>query len=134
MDLSLLKTLEEKLHQAQEFSDVWDYFLTHFGQKPEFIALGQRTGDDFLEAVLAEVGKQLFGRPVRITDMLLTRLPEHGFIHGSVVLEGKLTSAIYFEKIHKGMLGILWSSSPPETKFVRFTGRGYYNALIRSTN
>jgi hypothetical protein len=134
MDLSLLKTLEEKLHQAKEFSEVWDYFLTHFGEKREFIALGQRASDDFLEAVLAEVGKQLFGRPVRITDMLLTRLPDYGFIHGTVLLEGKMTSAIYFEKIHKGMLGILWSFSPPETKFVRFTGRGFYNALNRSSN
>ncbi len=126
--------LKTKLHEAQTFSDVWDFFLTHFGEKREFIALGERGSDPFLETVLAQVGEQLFGRPIRITDMMLTRLPGHGFIHGTVFIEGRLTSAIYFEEIHKGMLAVLWSLDPPETKFVRFTGRALYDALNRSSN
>jgi hypothetical protein len=134
MDLSLLKTLKTKLHEAEQFSDVWDYFLTNFGEVPEFIALGQRGSDPFLETVLAEVGKQLFGREIHVTNMLLTRIPEYRFIHGTVFLEGKLTTALYFEEIHKGLLAVLWSSRPPETKFVRFTGRALYDAMNRSEN
>src|SRR4051794_13723715 len=118
MDLSLLKTLKQKLHEAEKFSDVWDYFLTNFGEREAFIALGQQAGDPFLEMVLSQVGEQLFGRKIHVTDMMLTRIPEYGFIHGTVHLEGKLTSAIYFEEIHKGLLAVLWSFSPPETKFV----------------
>jgi hypothetical protein len=134
MDLSLLTTLREKLHQAQKFADVWDFFLTHFGEKAEFMHEGQRASDPFLEMVLAEVGQQLFGRPVKVTNMLLTRIPEYSFIHGTVHIEGKLTSAIYFEDIHKGILAVLWSFVPPETKFVRFTGRALYDGLNRSSN
>jgi hypothetical protein len=134
MDLSLLNTLKDKLYKATQFSDVWDYFMTNFGEVPEFIALGQRGGDEFLEMVLEEVGKQLFGREVRITNLLLTRIPEYGFIHGTVWIEGKLTTAMYFEEIHKGLLAVLWSSKPPETKFVRFTGRAMYDGLNRSSN
>src|SRR5207244_1562321 len=92
MDLSLLKTLKQQLHEAEQFSDVWDYFMTHFGEVPEFIALGQRGSDPFLEMVLAEVGRQLFGREIRISNLLLTRIPEFGFIHGTVWIEGKLTT------------------------------------------
>src|SRR5690349_19431902 len=98
MDLSLLNTLRDKLHEAKQFADVWDYFLTHFGEKREFIALGQRASDPFLEAVLEQVGEQMLGRAVRIGDMLLTRIPEYGFIHGTVTIEGKLTSALYFQE------------------------------------
>jgi hypothetical protein len=134
MDLSLLNTLKKKLHDAEQFSDVWDYFMTNFGEVPEFIQLGQRGSDPFLEMVLTEVGRQLFGREVRITNMLLTRIPEYGFIHGTVALEGKLTTAMYFEEIHKGLLAVLWSNNPPETKFVRFTGRAMYDAMNRSSN
>jgi hypothetical protein len=134
MDLSLLSTLKRKLHEAKRFADVWDYFLTYFGEDPEFIALSQRAGDPFLEGVLAVVGEQLFGRPVELTDMLLTRIPEHGFIHGAVQLGGKPASEIYFEEIHKGVLAVIWSFSPPETKYVRFTGRALYDSLNRSDN
>jgi hypothetical protein len=122
------------LHQAQRFSDVWDFFLTHFGEKEEFIALGQRASDPFLEAVLSQVGQQLFGREIHVGNMLLTRIPEYGFIHGTVTIEGRLTSAIYFEEIHKGLLAVIWSILPPETKFVRFTGRALYDGLNRSSN
>jgi hypothetical protein len=45
MDLSLLNTLKKKLHDAEQFSDVWDYFMTNFGELPEFNALGQRSSD-----------------------------------------------------------------------------------------
>ncbi len=125
MDLSLLNTLRKKLHEAAQFSDVWDFFMTHFGEVQEFISLGQRGSDPFLEAVLAEVGRQLFNREVRITNLMLTRIPEYGFMHGTVWIEGKLTTAMYFEEIHKGLLAVLWSTRPPETKFVRFTGRAH---------
>jgi hypothetical protein len=134
MDLSLLDTLKQKLHEAKQFSDVWDYFLTNFGEKAEFMKIGDRARNSFLEAAIAQVGEQLFNRPVVISDFLLTRVPEHHFIHGTVRLENKLTSALYFDDIHKGMLCILWSSRPPETKFIRFTGQAMYDALKRSEN
>lgn len=134
MDLTKLDTLKQKMHEAKVFSEVWDYFLTNFGEVREFIALGQRASDPFLVNVLETVGEQLFCKPVTVSNMMLTRIKEYGFIHGTVMLEGKLTSAIYFEELHKGLLAILWSFAPPETKFVRFTGRALYDKLSRSEN
>ena len=134
MDLTRLNELRERMHAARTFSDVWDYFLKHLGENPEFIALGQRASDPFLESVLSEVGRQLFGRPVEVHDLMLTRIEEYGFIHGTACIEDRLTSALYFEEIHKGMLAVVWSARPPETKFVRFTGRALYDGLNRSSN
>ena len=92
MDLSLLNTLKQKMHDAKVFSEVWDYFLTNFGDKREFIALGQRASDEFLESVLSTVGEQLFHKPVTVSNMLLTRIPGYGFIHGTVMEEGGRTA------------------------------------------
>src|SRR5262249_52225983 len=51
MDLSLLETLKDKLLHAKQFSKVWEYFLDHFGENPDFVALGERTQDAFLKTV-----------------------------------------------------------------------------------
>jgi hypothetical protein len=123
MDLTLLATLKDKLIHAKEFSDVMNYFFDHFGEDPDFIALGERTESPFLVAVLEQVGEQMFGRSVQLTNLLMTRLPEHQFIHGGFIINGRLANLIYFEDIHKGLMAVVASVSPGETKFVRFTGR-----------
>jgi hypothetical protein len=123
MDLSLLETLKHKLTTAKEFSPVFAYFLDHFGEEPAFIALGERTDSPFLEAMLAQIGEQMFGRKTHVRDVLLTRLSEQQFIHGTCTLNGKLTSVLYFEDIRTGLLAVIMSITPSDTKLVRFTGR-----------
>jgi hypothetical protein len=123
MDLALLATLKDKLVHAQNFTQVMEYFFDHFGEDPAFIALGDRAHDPFLEAVLREVGKQLFGGKVAVTDLLLTRLPEHQFLHGGCALNGKLANFLYFEDIHVGLLAVAMAVPVGEVKMVRFTGR-----------
>src|SRR5262249_1237243 len=112
------------------------FFLTNFGEQPGFMRLGEGSGRvPFLEQVLGEGGGQLFPKKaIPLGQMMLVRIPEDQFIHGTVTIEGRLASVLYFDDIHKGMLAILWSVSPPETKYVRFTGRALYEALGRSSN
>jgi hypothetical protein len=123
MDLTRLATLKDKLLHADNFGKVWEYFLDHFGEDPAFIALGDRASDPFLEAVLAEVGKQLFHRDVTVSDLLLTRLPEQEFLHGGCTLNGRLANVLYFEDVHTGLLAVVMSLAPADTKLVRFSGR-----------
>jgi hypothetical protein len=123
MDLALLATLKDKLVNAKNFSQVWEYFFDHFGEDAEFIAQGERARDSFLEAVLAEVGKELFGRPVRLTNLLLTRLADQHFLHGACAMDGRLANVLYFEDIRVGLLAVIASFTPGETKMVRFSGQ-----------
>lgn len=123
MDLSLLDTLKDKLVHAEKFSDVLNYFFDHFGDDPAFIALGERTTDAFIEAVLQMVGKQLFGGNVRLTNVLLTRLPEKQFLHGACTINGQLGNIFYFDDIQVGLLSVVMLLPSNETKMVRFTGR-----------
>jgi len=121
MDLALLATLKQKLVNATQFSDVFSYFLDHFGEQPDFMGLGERTTDPFVEAVLLQVGQTLFGKAVDLTGLLLVQLPEHQFLHGAATLGGKLATVIYFEDVHMGLIALDWSAK--ETKFSRFRGQ-----------
>jgi hypothetical protein len=136
MDLSKLAELKEQMGNATVFSDVWTFFLDHFGEKKEFMALGEPAGDQpFLMEVLAHVGKELFGGDeVRVSNMILVRLPEYNFIHGGGVLNTKLCNVIYFEDIAQGILAIPWSWHPSETKLIRFRGQPLRPAYKPSVN
>ena len=122
MDLELLTVLKDKLVHATQFADVINYFFDHFGEDAEFIGLGDATRHAFLESVLAEVGRQMFGNQVAIMDVLLTRLPEQHFIHGGGVLNGRVATVLYFEDIAVGLVAVA-SPSSKETKLARFTGK-----------
>ena len=81
------------------------------------------------------VGAQLFGRrAIVVENLALIRIPDYGFIHGSARIEGRPTSVMYFENIHKGLLAVIWAPGSGETKLVRFTGRALYDGLSRSDN
>jgi hypothetical protein len=134
MDLTGLATLKEKLIQANQFSDVWRYFMDHFGGDDEFMGLGERAHHAFLEAVLVQVGEALLKRKVTLSGFLMNRLAEQQFIHGGGLLNDKLANVLYFEDIQKGLLAVVVSVSPSETKMIRFTGRPLPNHWHRSDN
>jgi len=121
MDLSLLTTLKEKLLTSSNFSDVQDYFLTHFGDKPDFIALGERASHPLLEAIVKEVAKQLFKGSPRVEQLLLTRLEKEEFLHGGMVVNGCVGTIIYFDDIHKGMICVCTIDG--QAHYARFSGR-----------
>jgi hypothetical protein len=136
MDLSGLAELKRLLHEAKEFSTVWDYFLTNFGERPEFMEHGDPVPEDeLLLLVVKEVCKSLFPqRPAILIRSRLIRIAEQHFVHGTMFLDDRLSGMLYFEDDHKGMMAVCWSSQPPETKYVRFTGRALFDALKRSEN
>jgi hypothetical protein len=123
MDLSPLATLKERLVTAEKFSDVMDYFFDHFGENPAFIALGERIEEPFLESVLLQIGGQIFPGKVTVGHLILTRLPEHQFIHGGFTVNGHLANLLYFEDIQVGLMAVVMPPPSMETKLVRFTGR-----------
>lgn len=137
MDLALLATLKDKLVQATNFSDVMVYFFDHFGEDSDFMELGATGRVPFLESILAEVAKQLFkesGLTSLSIDFRLVRLPEQSFVHGGMTMGGRPANLIYFEDIHVGLLAVIWSLQPPETKYIRFTGRPMPRNLTPSVN
>ncbi len=120
MDLNRLSTLKEKLVDAEDFGDPWDFFFDHFGEDPEFFECGERTESSLLKAVLTRIGQELFGDDATTTEPTLVELQEHHFIHGSCFIQGRLTVVIFFSDIDMGLLSVL---DP--------TKGDHYTALVR---
>src|SRR5262249_1099815 len=123
IDLSKLDALKDLLVRSTNFSQVLSYFFDHFGENPEFIALGERVEVPFLEAVLEQVGGEVFNRDVPVTGLVLTRLAEQRFVHGGCAVGGRLANIFYFEDVQVGLMAVILPGSPPETRLARFSGR-----------
>jgi hypothetical protein len=134
VDLELLSTLKDKLVNAKEFADVYRYFLDHFGEDPAFMGLGDRAESPFLEAVFKQVGHQLLGRPVAVTQLLLTRLADRNFLHGACMLAGTLATVVYFEDIAVGLLAMVSPKEPGLMHYARFSGRQMLRGSEPSVN
>jgi hypothetical protein len=120
-NVELLKTLKKKLMTAGEFLDVLNYFFDHFGENPDFIALGKPTLNAMLEMVIQHTGSQMMGKQVRVSNLMLVRLPEQRFIHGGFMMDGNMGNVFYFEDIQMGLMSVVTSIGSGETKMARLT-------------
>ncbi len=123
MDLALLKNLKEMVQTSKDLSKPWVYFMDHFGEKDEFMALGEAARDEMIEEVIGQVGAQLFKKSFAITELRLIRLAKQNFIHGGFIVAGKLSNLFYFEDIHSGIMAIIMSDMPPDARIIRFSAR-----------
>ncbi len=114
--------LKEKLVGAENFNEVWEYFFDHFSENPAFMEMGEKTQNPLLQAILEEVGERLFRQKVKVTNMMLTEIPQHHFVHGVCFVQNRLASVMYFKDIKVGMLSILGSVQTHEVSMIRFTG------------
>jgi hypothetical protein len=58
-----------------------------------------------------------------MVDLRLVRIPEHNFIHGGCLLNGTLTTLIYFEDTCQGMMCLAKSPTRGEVLYTRFSGQ-----------
>ncbi len=117
-----LTTLKEKLVQARDFMPVMDYFMTHFGENPQFMTLGERAHHPVIEAAIIQTIQQLFGASISPHQLLLTRLPEERFIHGGGMFASQVLTVLYFEDLQMGLLAVTAPFGSDEIKLARFTG------------
>lgn len=122
MNLRLLSNLKYKLIRSQDLGEIWEYFWDHFGEDQNFIVLGRSTRHEFLEKVLKQVARKMFGKRARLTHVMFFRVPKQRFIHGTCRLDGKLSSVMYFEDIRAGCVAVVTSDveSESETQLARF--------------
>ena len=121
MDFKKLETLKEKIISAQNLNEPWEYFFNHFGDDPTFLNFGSKIEDYLLETVIEKIGEKLLCQDVRVSNLLLTKIPEYNFIHGACFIQDKLTSIIFFKDIDTGLLSIVRSMSSFEISIVRFS-------------
>ena len=134
MDLSLLDTLKQNLLTATQFKEVANYFLTHFGENREFMALGDHADHAMIQMAVEQIVAQVYKdkNAIVLTKVKLIHLPEQRFLHGSFIVNGHIGTVIYFEDVYKGLVVI----APPsgDCHFCRFSGRPEYRPTRPSVN
>ncbi len=123
MDLNRLKELKDKLMVAEEIGDIWDFFFDHFGENPEFMALGKRRKSPLLHGILVKLGTELFGPKGKLTALQLVVLRSQRFAHGSCFLGGLPATVLYFADIGLGSAAVT-DPATGRTHFIRFTKMG----------
>lgn len=121
VDFKKLDPLKQILIDAKDFTDVYEYFMEHFGSKPEFAMFGEPFTDRNFVKVLAQVGTHLLGKKTRLMEAYLVRLAEQKFVHGAFTFGKHQGNVLYFEDIEKGLAGFGKLNSTGPSDLVRFT-------------
>lgn len=122
MDLGQLHQLKQRLVEGDNYGKVMQDFLEALDANPSFMDLGEPVEHDLLMHIIGEAGREIFGGPPRLDRVILIRVPEANFIHGSFLLCGRVANVIYFPDIGVGIFAVVVSFvSKPCTQIVRFT-------------
>jgi hypothetical protein len=109
LDLQKLDELKDKMQAEEDFGAIWKFFFDHFGENPEFMALGAPADETmrlFLEPILENICKQLVNRDVMATQFILTELPDQKFYHGPCLTDAGIAVVFYFEDLKMGMFSL----------------------------
>lgn len=134
MDLTRMQELKRKLLHDSQLPPVWVYFLDHFGEKEEFRVLGEPINHPFVEAVISEVGRQLFGPKHSVHNLILKRIDDQHFVHGGFTIGSHIGGVFYFEDEQMGL--VMVAERPPsiEVKYARFSGQPLRRKIPEPSN
>jgi hypothetical protein len=132
MSLSRLPELKKMLVQEKNLVTVWSFFLDHFAENAEFMGLGKCTQHTLVEAIVAQVGKEMFAGPGTVRGLLLSRVQD--FIHGPFSVDGRIGAVFYFEDIQTGLMSVAEGLTSDQVKFARFSGRQVRDPAAPSRN
>ena len=122
VDMQKLDTLKEKLVNAKEFSDVFNYFYDHFGENMDFVHVGKEVKFPLLKQVLVKIGqltiKDLNAKP---SQFFVIRVKSHHFYHGGFQFDRKMVNFIFFKDIDKGMLIVTSFPLGSKVLYARFS-------------
>jgi hypothetical protein len=121
-NLHLLPTLQERLINAQDFSEVMNYFFDHFAENEEFMRLGRSQHSSLVETLATETATAALQERAIVRDLHLFRLPKEKFYHGACFVNGRIANLFFFEEIMTGMMAISMGDESSEIRFARITG------------
>jgi hypothetical protein len=134
MDFIQFHELKQKLLHDRDLAPVWRYFLNHFAEQPGFMELGEQARNVFVEAVIDQVGIQLYGNSSKVRDLILRRLDDQRFVHGGFMVDGRVGGVIFFEDAHIGLVTVAELPPSIDVKYARFSGQPARKVPVPSNN
>ncbi len=127
MDLKKLSILKEKMMNSKDFKDAWYYFFENLGNDPSFIQFGNRVENEMLKAIANKICQQFFQKTeITVSQLLLTEIESHHFIHGAAFVQNKMISIFFFEDIDMGVFAMARLGNP-EISLARFNSLSLEN-------
>ncbi len=129
LDQRKLEELEELKAMTQveeDFAAIWKFFFDHFGERPEFMSLGERADEEmheFLEPILESVCRKVISREVMVAQFVLTEVEAAGarFYHGPCLTDAGVAVVFYFDDVKAGMISINPSPDTGMIHYARFS-------------
>ncbi len=121
VDLTKLLVLRDKLIKATDFKEPCDYFLTHFGENPDFIKLGVPADAEFLTPILQGLSNAILKKTPTHIRLALTEIPDYRFLHGACFMDSQIANILYFRDIDMGILTLLQSGPSGGVQMARFS-------------
>ena len=79
-------------------------------------------GPGWLSDAIARSCEEILDKPTGQSTMFLVAVPEHDLVHGSVVLDGYMGTAVFFEDIRLGAVGLFPDDESWPVHFIRLVG------------
>lgn len=102
-----LGILRNRLLHPTDYEKAFHYFLEEFGGDVAFIEMGEVEPAPLVVAVLSHIASKSLGKQVRVERARVSRVPGHGFHHGSAAVDGRAMIFFYFESDNKGLAAIM---------------------------
>ena len=124
LDLQKLEDLKEKMQVEEDFGAIWKFFFDHFGENPEFMAIGAQADETmhlFLEPIMESICKQVVNQEVMAAQFVLTEIPDQKFYHGPCLTDAGIAIVFYFDDLKMGMFSLTPSLGSGLVHYGRFS-------------
>ncbi|MBF0160217.1 MAG: hypothetical protein HQL58_11915 [Magnetococcales bacterium] len=120
-----MAVLREKLRTTDDFSDLFNYFMTHMAENPKFNATLERVEFDMLFGIMERMAKERTGKKSlslnRRLYIALQSKEDRNFYHGVCGNPTLVVIAFYFEDLSMGLIACSGSAIRP--KYTMLYGR-----------
>lgn len=116
-----LRVLKNEILDATVFQELVDFFLDEYGENSRFLEHGKiaSKASGLVEALKLAAGRVFPNEPTKVSNLMLTKLSKHHFIHGYVQVNNRSTIFFAFEDMGMGIAAIAEESG--ETHYMRIT-------------
>jgi hypothetical protein len=116
-----LKELKDLLVSAGDLSTIHKLFFDSMDTHREFLDLGKPAKSELLEEALKIIGRNIFRKDCTIMDFRLLKLKRDRFIHGVGIMNGCITTILYFDDIDVGLAAINTDFASGRITFARLS-------------
>jgi hypothetical protein len=117
---ALVTTVKDKLLRGDDFAEVMDAIFEHLGTDLGLLERGERIDEQPLAGALVPMAEQMAGRRLRLMEMKLLQIREHGISHGLLYFVGWLGVVLVFDDIGMGILALGEAEMRGPTVYGRF--------------